>query len=171
MNGGTYPDMPFNQQVTFPRELTLRTTAEGPRLFRKPIRELESLHEREDLWTNRTLNAGQTLPLAPAGDLFRVQAEVTIEEGSTLTVNVRGTKLILARQSMTCGAKPVSISPALTDVEVLVDRTSVEVFANDGANSLSKCFLPTESGLSVKATGGRVIIKSLKLVHLKSAWN
>src|SRR5262249_1654042 len=73
MRGGTYPDMPFNQQVPFPRELTLRTTPEGPRLFRAPIRELQTLHGREEMWTNRILQAGQSLPLAPAGDLFRVQ--------------------------------------------------------------------------------------------------
>ena len=71
MNGGVYPDMPFNQQVTFPRELTLRTTAEGPRLFRQPIREIEILQDREENWTNRTLTAGQSVPLAPAGDLFQ----------------------------------------------------------------------------------------------------
>jgi levanase/fructan beta-fructosidase len=166
-----YPDMPFNQQITFPRELTLRTTAEGPRLFRRPIRELETLHDREDTWTNRTLNAGQTLPLAPSGDLFRVQCEVTIDEGSTLTLNARGTKLVLTRQSMACTAKPVPVPTALTRFELLVDRTSVETFANDGEASMSKCFLPTESGLSIKATGGRVAIKRLRLVHLRSAWN
>jgi sucrose-6-phosphate hydrolase SacC (GH32 family) len=170
MQGGTYPAMPFNQQVTFPRELTLRTTPEGPRLFRQPIRELESLHDGEQTWTNRTLNAGQSLPLAPSGDLFRVQAELSIDEGATLTMNVRGTKVILTRQSMACGTKLVPIS-SLTNFEVLVDRTSVEAFANSGEASMSKCFLPTESGLSVKATGGRVTIQRLKLNHLKSAWN
>ena len=170
MQGGTYPAMPFNQQVTFPRELTLRTTPEGPRLFRQPIRELESLHDGEQTWTNRTLNAGQSLPLAPSGDLFRVQAEVSIDEGATLTMNVRGTKMIFTRQSMACGAKPVPIS-SLANFEVLVDRTSVEAFANDGEASMSKCFLPTESGLSVRATGGRATIQRLKLNHLKSTWN
>ncbi len=171
MNGGTYPGMPFNQQVTFPRELTLRATAAGPRLFRKPIRELDTLHEREDTWTNRTLNAGQTLPLAPAGDLFLLQGDVTIADGATLTVNVRGTKVVLSRQTMACGTKPVPLSTALASFELLVDRTSVETFANDGEASMSKCFLPTESGISIKATGGRVVLKTLKLVHLKSAWN
>src|SRR6185503_15927658 len=148
MRGGTYPDMPFNQQITFPRELTLRTTPEGPRLFRRPIQELETLHDREDSWTNRTLNAGQTLPLAPVGDLFRVQAEVTIAEGATLTLNVRGTKVMFTRNSITSGTKPVPLSTTLTNFEALVDRTSVEAFANNGEASMSKCFLPGENGLS-----------------------
>jgi len=44
------------------------------------------------------------------------------------------------------------------------------VFANDGEASMSKCFLPTESGLSLKTTGGRAGIQRLKVINLKSAW-
>ena len=33
-----YPDMPFEQQMNFPTELTLRTTSEGIRVFRVPVR-------------------------------------------------------------------------------------------------------------------------------------
>lgn len=165
-----YPEMPFNQQVTFPRELTLRATPDGPRLFRQPIRELAQLHDGEDVWTNRTLRANQTLPLAPAGDLFRLQAEVNLDEGATLTLNVRGTRLTFTRTSMSCGAKPVAL-PTLTHFEVLIDRTSIETFANDGVASMSKCFLPTENTLSLRATGGGATLKQLKLVRLKSAWD
>jgi sucrose-6-phosphate hydrolase SacC (GH32 family) len=170
MQGGIYPDMPFNQQVTFPRELTLRATPEGPRLFRQPIREIETLHHIEETWTDRALSPGQTLPLAPAGDLFRVQAELTVEEAATLTMNVRGSRLVFTAQSMACGTRPVALRGALRNLEVLVDRTSVETFANDGEASMSKCFLPTESGLSLKAASGRVTFKRLRLVYLKSAW-
>jgi fructan beta-fructosidase len=170
MRDGVYPEMPFNQQVTFPRELTLRTTPSGPRLFRQPIRELESLHDGEQIWTNRTLNPGQSLPLSPSGDLFRLQAEVTLDAGATLTLNIRGSKVTFTRQSMSCSAKPVPVA-TLTSFEVLIDRTSIEIFANSGAASMSKCFLPTESGLSLRATGGSATLKHLKLVHLKSAWN
>ena len=169
MRGGVYPEMPFNQQVTFPRELTLRTTPAGPRLFRQPIRELVSLHAREEAWTNRTLRANQNLPLAPAGDLFRLQADLNLDEGATLTLNVRGSKVTFTRSSMSCSAKAVAL-PALTGFEALIDRTSIETFANDGAASMSQCFLPTESGLSLRATGGRATIKSLRLIRLKSAW-
>jgi len=170
MRGGAYPDMPFNQQVTFPRELTLRSTSAGPRLFQQPVREIEALHHREELWTNRTLNASQTLPLAPAGDLFRVQAELAIDDGATLTMNVRGCRLSFTAKTMACGGKPVPLSSTLNNVEVLIDRTSVETFANNGEASMSKCFLPTEDGLSIRAAGGRVTLNRLKLVYLKSAW-
>jgi len=170
MRGGTYPDMPFNQQITFPRELTLRTTPEGPRLFRQPIQELETLHDDVQTWTNRVLKPGQTLPVVPAGDLFRVQAALTLDAGATLTMNVRGTRLTFTPQTIACGAKPVALTTALRDLEVLVDRSSVETFANEGEASMSKCFLASESGLSFRASGGRATIHHLKLVYLKSAW-
>jgi fructan beta-fructosidase len=170
MRGGTYPDMPFNQQITFPRELTLRTTPAGPRLFQQPVREIESLYNGEDMWTNHLLRAGRVLPLIPSGDLFRLQAQVSFEDSATLTLNVRGARIIFNRQSMNCGSKPVALATPLTSIDVLIDRTSVEVFANEGAASMSKCFLPTESGLSLRANGGQVAIKKMKLIHLKSAW-
>jgi fructan beta-fructosidase len=166
---GVYPGMPFNQQVTFPRELTLRTTPEGPRLFRQPIRELALLHAGEDQWTNRTLRANQMLPLAPSGDLFRLQAEVNLDESATLTLNVRGSKMTFTRTSMSCSDKPVPLA-TLTRFEVLIDRTSIETFANDGVASMSKCYLPTESALTLRATGGQVVIRHFKLTRLKSAW-
>jgi sucrose-6-phosphate hydrolase SacC (GH32 family) len=171
MRGGVYPDMPFNQQVTFPRELTLRSTADGPRLFRRPVREIDTLTDGEEMWINCTLNVGQTLPLAPSGDLFRIQAEIEIDEKASLTINVRGLKLLLTKQSMACGAKPLPLTKPLTELDVLIDRTSVETFVNEGEASMSKCFLPTESGVSMRANGGRVGIKRLRLVHLKSIWN
>ena len=171
MRGGIYPGMPFNQQVSFPRELTLRSTADGPRLFRRPVREIETLHVDEETWTNRLLNAGQSLPLTPSGELFRVQAEVDISEGATLTLNVRGTKVVFTRLTMACGVKPVSLARAVSDFEVLVDRTSVETFVNEGEGSMSKCFLPTESGLSIRAANGRVNVRRVRLVQLKSIWN
>jgi sucrose-6-phosphate hydrolase SacC (GH32 family) len=171
MRGGLYPDMPFNQQITFPRELSLRTTRAGPRLFRQPVRELATLHDTEDTWTNRSLNAGQRLPLAPAGDLFRIRAEVIIDDAATLTLSVRGTTVVLKQKTVTGGTKPIPLLDALTKFEVLVDRTSVETFVNDGEVSISKCFLPTESGLYIKAADGRVLIRSLSLIRLKSMWS
>jgi sucrose-6-phosphate hydrolase SacC (GH32 family) len=54
----------------------------------------------------------------------------------------------------------------------LVDRTSVEVFANDGMVSMTGCFLPKPSShaLELFADGGIATIKSMTVYELKSAW-
>lgn len=171
MRDGKYPDMPFNQQVTFPRELTLRSTPEGPRLYRNPVSELESLHGSENHWTNRVLQHDRRLSLTPSGDLFRLQVELTLDPAATLTLNVRGTKLAFTAKSMrVANADAVALRAPLSTLDILIDRTSVETFANDGEASMSACFIPTESGLYIRSSNGTATIKKLRLIHLKSAW-
>jgi fructan beta-fructosidase len=53
---------------------------------------------------------------------------------------------------------------------MLIDRASIEAFANDGEISSTRFFLPSENGLSMKAEAGTVRIKSLTIYPLKSAW-
>ena len=54
--------------------------------------------------------------------------------------------------------------------EILVDRASIEAFVNQGEISSTRFVLPNENGLSVKAEGGSIIIKSLTVYPLNSAW-
>jgi fructan beta-fructosidase len=170
MRGPSFPDMPFNQQVTFPCELTLRNAPNGPRLFRQPIREIVLLHKRQDTWTNRTLTANQVLRLAPSGRLFHIQAEVSIPEGAKLTFNIRGNPVVLTSKTLESGTRPVSVHDQIKSLEILVDRASIEAFVNRGELSSTRFVLPKESSLSVKAEGGSVIIQSLALHGLDSAW-
>lgn len=170
MRDGAYPDMPFNQQVSFPCEMTLRSTPDGPRLYREPICEIASLHKREIKWAHRALNAGEEFDLKQAGDLFHIKMQVSIPEGATLAVNVRGVPVLLAHDALANGGGPHPVRGPLNTVELLIDRTSVEAFANGGEVSVSRCFLPGNGGLSLKATGGPVTIESLSLFQLESAW-
>jgi levanase/fructan beta-fructosidase len=162
--------MPFNQQVTFPCELTLRSTPNGPRVFREPIREIALLHNGQDTWTNRTLKANEVLPLEPSGRLFHIQAEVSIPEGAKLTFNIRGVPLILTSKTIESGASPAPVLDQIKTIEVLVDRASIEAFVNRGEISSTRFVLPKENGLSVKAESGSVTIQSLAVYQLNSAW-
>ncbi len=165
-----FPDMPFNQQVTFPCELTLRDTPNGVRLFREPIREIALLHRGQDAWTNRTLKADEVLPLEPSGRLFHVVAEVSIPEGAKLTFNLRGVPLILTSKTIESGTGPAPVLDKIEAVEILVDVASIEAFVNHGEISATRFVLPKENGLSVKAEGGSVAIRSLTVYPLNSAW-
>ena len=170
MRGPSFPDMPFNQQVSFPCELTLHSTPNGPRIFRQPVQEITHLHQGPDTWTNRTLKANQVLPLEPAGRLFHIQAEVNIPEGVKLTFNLRGIPLVLTSKTIESGTRPTPVADQIKTVEILLDRASIEAFVNEGEISSTRFVLPKENGLSVKAEGGSVRIKSLTVWHLNSAW-
>lgn len=170
MRFSPFPDMPFNQQVSFPCELTLRTTREGPRIFREPIREIEKLHQQGDMWKNRMLRGGQTLPLTPSGQLFHIKATVKIPHGSKLIWNIRGERVVMTSRTVESGMAPVSTMEDITSVEILVDRTSIETFLNRGELSLTRFVLPKENGISIRAEGGTVTVESLTIYPLNSAW-
>ncbi len=170
MRGANFPEMPFNQQISFPCELTLHNTTDGLRIFRRPIPEIARLHAGADVWTNRTLLANQTLPLEPTGQLFHIKAAVEISEGAKLVFKIRGASVLLTHQTVESGHPPAPVAGQIRTVEILVDRTSIEAFANDGEISSTRFFLPGENGLSVKAENGSARIKSLIVYPLKSAW-
>ena len=170
MRDGRYPDMPFNQQLTFPCDLTLRRRGDALRLFRNPAREVASLHREEHSWKDLDLTPGVAKPLVATGDLFHIRAEVEIPEGSTLTFLIRGTPLTITDRTLACKGEPARVDGRVKTVEILVDRTSIEAFANDGEVSLSACFLPTDGRLEVGSSKGPARVHLLTVFELESAW-
>lgn len=171
MRGSDFKDMPFSQQVSFPCELTLHETKDGLRIFREPIRELKLLHQSEKKLNNRTLKSGEVLPLAASGQLFRIQAELSIPEGARLTFNLRGFQVILDSKNIDAGTGPHPVQDKVETVEILVDRASVESFVNHGELSCTRNFQPRGDELSIKAEGGDITIRSLSVHPLKSIWS
>jgi fructan beta-fructosidase len=57
-------------------------------------------------------------------------------------------------------------------VRVLVDRSSVEVFGDDGLSVISDVIFPDakSTGVETYATGGRAVLRSFSAWKLKSAW-
>ena len=170
MRGADFVDMPFSQMISFPCELTLHTTPDGLRVFRKPIKEITSLHRGQDQWTNRTLGKDQTLRLAPSGQLFHIEAEVSLADGAKLIFHVRGIPVIFTSKTVASGHSPAPVQGQIQKVEMLVDRTSIETFVNDGEVSSTRYVLPKGNGLSVKAEDGTATIHSLTVYPLDSAW-
>jgi fructan beta-fructosidase len=170
MRGGIYPQMPFNQQVSFPCELTLHTTPAGLRVFREPVKEIESLHLKPDQWTERKLEPGDPLTLAAAGESFHIRAEVTIPEKGRLTFNLLGSQVVFTPDTVISGRVRGTVQEPIRTIEILVDRTSIEAFANHGELSTSRCILPTENGMTVTADGGAVVLHSMTVYPMKSAW-
>jgi len=170
MRAPGFPNMPFNQQISFPCELTLHTTPAGLRIFRQPIQEIDLLHKGQDAWTNRILKSDQVLPLEPSGQLYHIRAEVSIPEGARLIFNLRGVPVVLTAKTLESGNPPAAVAGQIKTVEILLDRASIEAYVNEGEISSTRYVLPNENGLSVKAEGGAVTIESLTVYSLNSAW-
>jgi sucrose-6-phosphate hydrolase SacC (GH32 family) len=168
MRGSEFPGMPFNQQISFPCELSLVSTAKGPRIWRKPIQELEKLHGDAKAWPPQTIPEGEVLRLAEKGDLYRLKAEVDIPEGAHLVVSMRGESLALSSRRLVSGAADGPVGDRVRTVDILLDRASIETFVNEGELSSTRYVLPKGEGIFLKAEGGAIKIRSLKLIPLKS---
>lgn len=169
MRHSNFPGMPFSQQISFPCELTLHSTPIGPRIFRKPVKEIEKLHAGETRIEQRRLAKDEKLDLAAKGELFHIKAEVDIPEGSRLAFDLRGVPVILTSKGIQVGNTHGTVTGKVKAVEILLDRASLEVFVNDGEiSSTNNCF-PAKEGISVTAEGGPAELGGA--VHgLKSMW-
>ncbi|MFH1268174.1 MAG: glycoside hydrolase family 32 protein [Planctomycetota bacterium] len=176
MAGGQYPGMPFNQQMSFPRVLSLRTTPEGARLYREPVKEIELIHQKEHAWNNQALEPGENPLASLAGELFHVRAEIELGSATAFGFDVRGHKIeySVAEKSISCLGRNAPLEPesGRIQLEILVDRTSLEVFGGDGRVSTSSCFLPDPANqrIGIYVTGGSARVVSLRVFELCSAW-
>ncbi len=66
----------------------------------------------------------------------------------------------------------MAIKDGKIKLRILLDRTSVETFGNDGEVVIPTCFLPAENDqrLELFAVGGNAKIISLDVFPLQSAW-
>jgi len=176
MNGGKYPGMPFNQQMSFPVELRLRTTPDGVRLCRTPAREIETVRSKKHSWKDAAIRPGENLLKDLAGELFEIRAEIVPGRAAEVGFTLRGEKVQydVAKKTVACLGKTAPLAPAggKVQLQILLDRTSIEVFGNDGLISMPTCFLPdlANRSVGVYAVGGEAKIVSLDVFELRPAW-
>jgi fructan beta-fructosidase len=172
------PGMPFNQCMLFPVELTLRTTDEGLRLFAEPVREIEKLRGRKHAWQGETLQpgAGKNLLAGVGGELFDIRAEMEVGDATEFGFNIRGTPVtydVKAGQIVCKGVKaPLKAEGGRVRLQILVDRTSIEVFAGGGRVYMPIAAVHPEDNKSLETTvtGGTAKVTRLEVWELKSAW-
>jgi len=144
MNSGKYPGMPFNQQMTFPSELTLRTTPDGVRLFMSPFKAIKKLYGETFLLANHKLRTGEN-PLADiSGELFDIEMAIELGDATEVGLHLHETAVVYANNKITAPGANAEVSPidGVIKLRILVDRTSIETFVNDGQVALPCCVVP-----------------------------
>lgn len=184
MRGGEFKGMPFHGQMTFPCELSLKKYTEGIRLIRKPIKEIELLHGKPEVWENKNLIPGinKNLVNGVKGDCFRIVGSFKIKTADSFGFVVRlnkkkeGAEIMYNTKTKTisCMGKSADIEPidGTIKLDILLDRSSIEIFANDGKVVLSSCFSPEDKadGMYLFNTGGEVLVEKLEIFPLKSIY-
>ncbi len=91
----------------------------------------------------------------------------TKEQGTEILYNVkRGTLSVLG-----CTI-PLPLKNNKLKLEIVLDRASLEIFANDGQAVVSNCFNPGEKALDVVlfTNGGELGIDKIDVYRMNSIW-
>ena len=175
MAGGQYPEMPFNQQMSFPVELKLRGSGAGVRLTRWPIEEIHSLRRHTCAVASTHVADGERWAPACAGTLFDVSFELTAGSAAAMDLVVRGQPLVFDFSESVVRFRnkevPLPEGPSVA-IRLLIDRASVELFVDGGATSASFCFLPAahDHPLVFAARGGETTLDQVEIHELQGIW-
>ena len=125
-------------QMTCLRELSVR----DGKLYQNPVTELQALRDEE-------LRYQGSASQAPALDAQRLelvvesQGEVTLDFAETLVLRWQADELRLARRSLETGEWQYRYwTGAATKLHILCDRSSVEIFINEGEGAMSSRYFP-----------------------------
>lgn len=173
----SWPGMPFNQQMSFPRELTLRTTPEGPRLFREPIAEIAQLYAKTHELKTGALRPGENALADVHQELLDLDLEVELASAKQLGLNLRGEEVTydVKDKKLKAFGRALALSPTngRLELRVLLDRTSIELFGNHGDVTLSGVFFadPANRDLALTASGGAAQVHRLVVHELRPVWD
>jgi fructan beta-fructosidase len=177
------PTSPWRGQMTFPRSLSLRRTSQGIRLFQEPVADLEQLEAP----------AGGAVPKIHS---FRLHSEMhlgtaqevgwrILADDSHYTLvgyNRQNGTLFVDRQhsGLTTFSKdfpsrveaPLDLTGDLLQLDILVDRCSVEVFADKGRIASTNLVFPPPGAnkLESYSKGGHAGLITSAINEVRSAY-
>jgi sucrose-6-phosphate hydrolase SacC (GH32 family) len=193
------PETDWRGAMNLPREISLVKTPSGIRVRQQPVRELKSLRLPSAIQSgpvgvsaaNSLLEKGTAgakavemeIAFDPASAhrfgvaVFKGDHEQTLvgvdRDRSSVFVDRRNSGLVDFNKHFSCRSDgPIHIGEIVT-LHIFLDKSSVEVFANDGETTVSDRVYPkaASAGSTIFSDGGDVRVRSLKVWRLESVWN
>src|SRR5690606_11759670 len=172
----SHPGMPFNGLMLLPTELTLRTTKDGPRLFNTPVKEAEQLFVPVQHWTNLTSDkANDVLDEFDHADRLRIKTIFKLSHATNAGLDLFGQRVVdydLNPNTLNgVFYSPEDMTSMELSADIYIDRTTIEVFIDNGAYSYSMERKPdgkNEEGIHF--WGNNIEIKALEVFNVQSIW-
>jgi fructan beta-fructosidase len=196
MNNWSYaravPATTWRGSMTVPRDLALARAPEGLRLIQRPSPELARLRRAQRSWSDQTIADGELALEGLRGDVleivavfgveaaaaerFGVQVRAGEQERTTIGYDARRGELYVDRENAGLSAPgfalpqvaPLALEDRPLTLQIFVDRTSVEVFANDGRVVLTSQIFPSagSDGVALFSAGGTARLLALDVYEL-----
>ncbi|MGG0382980.1 GH32 C-terminal domain-containing protein [Priestia filamentosa] len=193
------PTTTWRSSMSLPRELGLTKTTKGVRLKQTPV-PLKLIRNQQEKtnFKNKIILDNSNLLSGIKGDTYEMIAEFDVSntkatefgfkvrkgknEHTTIGYDVNNQKLFVDRTnsgSFNFGqnvkgkhSSPLSSKAGTIKMHIFIDRSSAEVFGNNGTSVITDQLFPNSSskGLQIYSKGGAVKLKSLDVYPLKSTW-
>jgi fructan beta-fructosidase len=193
---GGIPTDPWRSAMSVPRELGLETIDGQPRLVQQPVRELRSLRARRSFTQRDRRIPEGTTPLPVHGKTLEIKADLRVGSAEEAGLKVRtgdGEETVIGYDAQAAelyvdrtrsgrvdfsrdfpGVQraPLTAHHGKVRLRILVDWSSVEVFADRGQTVITDQVFPdaTSDGVELFADGGSAMLDSLKIRRLRSSW-
>ncbi|WP_440998506.1 glycoside hydrolase family 32 protein [Fodinibius sp. SL11] len=195
---GEIPTNPWRGAMTIPRKVGLMSTDEGPRLTQKTVDELNTIAGEAQQFENITISDGLFTDENLEGTTYKIEAEIQLndaervgfnlrkgdEEQTVVGYDVRAEELFVDRRNSgevsfhedfaaEIQTAPLRLNKNILTLEILVDRSSVEVFSGKGDRSITNRIFPSESsnGIEIFSEGGAAEVVNLGFRELQSTWS
>lgn len=184
IGNGNFPNLPFNQAISFPKELTLHKYAGGYKLYAIPCHEIENGYNN----ANKVSVSETTLSSSAkslSGGAFHIKGVYDLGKttASSFGFNLDGITFTYDKESgsysvsgnilpRSYGGNSTVPSNGIVTIEIIYDCSILEVFVNSGESSLTATFTDkiSNKSISTMANGGDVYVKSLVMAELEPFW-
>ena len=184
------PAPPFNGLMSFPTELSLRSTANGVRIFNQPVKEIEELRKNSYQWNSLTPDLANEKLRNIDSSLLHVRCEIEninaiaysiIFDEDVLYYTLKPNIFYFNEEVSEAESFRIKYLPELGSnrmaYEFIVDRTSLEVYVDHGRFTmvLPRKLNPRNQGMRFEVgDGGQpindIVINTLEVHELKSIW-
>jgi len=192
------PTSTWRGAMSIPREVGMSNTPEGVRMVQRPVAELEQLRGKHHKWHRQIVRPGTDLLAEVSGGLLEISADFQVDEinaadrlglrvrtangeRTTIGYEVKSRSLFVDRRESGetdfsdifsgIHIAPLAHIDGKICLRLFVDRSSVEVFANDGLVNMTERIFPAADsiGVEVFADGGEAMLNSLDIYELSKA--
>lgn len=171
----SHPGMPFNGTMTLPTELTLRSTPNGIRLFSIPVKEVDQLEKPgKEAFSLTADEASKMLESFEKEGSIRIRTTFKLSHATSAGLSLFGQNLIDydMNSNLINGRfySPSDMTSMEISADILIDRTSVEVFIDNGAYSYYMERRPHNDKDGFRFWGNNIEVKYLKVNLMESIW-
>ncbi len=191
------PTKEWRGVMTLPRELSLASSEDGVRLIQKPVSEVSRLRKGGRFHHNVLIDQNNPVSITLDHPLLEMNMEFEKEDASkfeliikhsdneetTICYDIENEELIVDRTNSgehhfsssfpVTQHAPLKMVDNRVKLQLFIDASSIEVFANEGEVAVTSLVFPSEGYKEILLTSynGSVKLHLLKITELASIWD